>query len=272
MPKLGGFRLFLTAVLGLLVILGLGKVGASSANISHSYRSNVSIPNGSIVSLDPSKTNFVELASTNNGKYLTGVALNTNDSLLAEDSTVNTDQVATSGNVNTLVSTINGNINVGDSIAVSPFNGVGMEGNLGSRLIGLAETSFNSKTSGATEQMVKDKQGQSRDIWVGYVRLSIAIGTESTVGGKQINSLQRAVKDFSGRTVPTLRIVTSMSIALVALIGLVTLIYASIYGSIISIGRNPLAKHSVFRTLGGVIFMTLIVAGIAGAAIFFLLR
>jgi hypothetical protein len=271
MPKLRGVRLFLTVVLGLLVTLGLGKVYASTANISHSYRSSVAVPNGSLVSLDKARTNFIELANTNNDSDLTGVALKTNDSLLAEDPSDSTIQVATSGNVNTLVSTLNGNINVGDSIAVSPFNGVGMEADPGSRIIGLAETSFNSKTSGATKQVVKDMQGQKQDIWVGYVNLSISIGTQ-TSGTKQLNSLQRAVKDFTGRSVPTLRIVTSMTIALVALIGLVTLIYASIYGSIISIGRNPLAKHSVFRTLGGVIVMTLFVAGIAGVAIFFLLR
>jgi len=40
----------------------------------------------------------------------------------------------------------------------------------------------------------------------------------------------------------------------------------------ISIGRNPLAKYAVFRTLGSVLAMAGLTALIAGLTIFFLLR
>jgi hypothetical protein len=84
--------------------------------------------------------------------------------------------------------------------------------------------------------------------------------------------LQRAIQAVTGRTIPTSRIVISIAVALIALLTLITLIYASIYGSIMSIGRNPLAKYAVFRTLGSVIGLALLVSIISALIIFFLLR
>jgi hypothetical protein len=112
-------RLFVTGTIGLLIALGLAPVGASSANISHSYSATTSITNGSLVSLDPVHSGYVQLANVTNGTRLLGVAVASNDSLLAVDATQGTIQVATSGVANTLVSTLNGNIDVGDRISVS---------------------------------------------------------------------------------------------------------------------------------------------------------
>jgi hypothetical protein len=58
----------------------------------------------------------------------------------------------------------------------------------------------------------------------------------------------------------------------VTVLALIILIYGSIYGSIISIGRNPLARYAVFRTLGGVLLMSVVMAIIAGSTIYLLLR
>ncbi len=53
------------------------------------------------------------------------------------------------------------------------------------------------------------------------------------------------------------------------MLALITLIYASIYGSIVSIGRNPLAKYAVFRTLGSVLGLAALTAAISCLIIFF---
>jgi hypothetical protein len=89
-----------------LLGLGLAPAGASSANISHSYHSTDSITNGSIVSLDPTRSDYVELANTDNGSRLLGVAVAKDDSLLAVDPTEGAVQVATSGNATVLVSNL----------------------------------------------------------------------------------------------------------------------------------------------------------------------
>src|SRR5689334_459351 len=101
-------KLLLLGVSVALLLLGLSPAGASSANISRSYRSDAGIPNGSLVSLNPSRTGYVEPANTANGTKLLGVAVASNDSLLAVDATPGDVQIATSGNATVLVSDVGG--------------------------------------------------------------------------------------------------------------------------------------------------------------------
>lgn len=271
----GGLRVIAigaTTVVSVVILFSFSSIGAASANLSRSYLSGEEIPNGSLVSLEAQRTDYVQLANTNNGARLTGVAVADNDSLLAVDPDKDKVQVATSGTVSVLVSTLGGPIKVGDEIGVSPFSGLGMKALLGSRVIGLAQTDFDDNTAGSVKQRVTDKNGKTTELTVGYVRADISISTSGQAGTPQLNTLQRITRDFTGRTVPTLRIVLSLIVAIVSLLILITLIYAAIYGSIVSIGRNPLAKYAVFRTLGTMLVMALVTAITSGVIIFFLLK
>ncbi len=264
----------LIAGLGLtLFTLGLAPAGATSANISRSYQSTAKIASGSLVSLNSQRAGYVVPASVDNGAQLLGVASADNNSLVAVDAASGRVQVATTGTVPTLVSTLNGNIKVGDQIAVSPFNGVGMRASTsGSRVIGLAQTDFNDSTTGATAETIKTKNGQNSSVKVGYVRLNIAISTYSTAPPTNINNLQKIAKAITGHVVSTGRVVISMAVAIITVVILITLVYASIYGSLVSVGRNPLAKYAVFRTLGSVLALALLTTIISGLTIFLLLR
>jgi hypothetical protein len=255
-----------------LVVLGLAPVGASSANISHSFNSTDEVRIGSLVSLDSKQSDYVSLANSSNASKLLGVAVASNDSLLAVDAEEGKVQIATSGVANALASTLNGNIAVGDQIAVSPFDGVGMKASAGSKILGLAQTALNAGTDGVTTQSVTDKHGKTRQIIVGYVRINIGIGTATQGVDANLNSLQRLVRSITGHTVSAARAFISLAVAIVASLALITLIYASIYGSIVSIGRNPLAKYAVFRSLTSVLIMAVLTAGVASLTIFFLLR
>ncbi len=266
-------RLLLIGISGALLLLGLAPAGASSANISHSFESSDQLSTGSLVSLDPERSDYVVSSSVDNGARLLGVVVGKNDSLLAVDETAGKVQVATSGNAKTLVSTLNGDIKVGDQISVSPFTGVGMKAAKGSRIIGLAQSSFSSTSEGADSQEVTDKDGESKQVSVGFVSINIAIGTNNSgTTDEDLSALQKLGKSITGRTVSTVRVLVSLAVAIVAIISLVTLIYGSIYGGIISIGRNPLAKYAVYRTIGIVLIMVAITATIAGGTIYFLLR
>jgi hypothetical protein len=266
-------RLVATGVASLLVLFTLAPVAASSANISHSFNSDSDIPVGSLVSLDPKRTDYVQATTTNNAAQLLGVAVAANDSLLAVDAEKDKIQIATEGTANALVSDVNGDIKVGDQVAVSPFEGIGMKAGPGMRVVGLAQTDFTSDSDGATTQEIKDKDGKTTSVSVGFISLNIGLGTASTQGvDGNLNGIQKLTKGITGRTVSTWRAIVSLLIAVIATIALITLIYASIYGSIISIGRNPLAKYAVFRTLGSVLAMAGLTASVAGLTIFLLLH
>lgn len=266
-------RLLLAGTATTLTLLSLTPAGASSANISHSYKASSHIDAGSLVSLDATQPNYVDVANTANASRLIGVAVNSNDSLLAVDAN-NTDvQIATSGTASAIVSTLDGDIAVGDQVAVSPFNGIGKKAESGERIIGIAQTAFSAHSSGSSSRDVTDTAGHHKQIALGYVRLNIGIGTATNGGSAdQLNSLQKIAQSITGRKVSTTRVVVSMVIALVALLALVALIYASIYSAIVSIGRNPLAKYAIFRSLGSVFAMAGVLTLIAVATIFFLLH
>lgn len=264
-------KVVITLLMFLLVLLfGLSGVSAASPNFSRSYNATTVIPNGSLVSLMSGSSSIVQAANTANSNRLVGVVEQSSDSLLAVNPGSGKVQVATSGTVNALVSTVNGNISVGQNIAVSPFNGVGMKANSGDRVIGIAVTAFNPNTAGATNEIVKDSSGNKHRITVGYVRLTIAIGTLNS-SNFSIQSLQLFVESLTGHPISALRLIIAVVVAIVAILSIVTLIYASIYGSIVSIGRNPLAKMAVFRTLTSVIGMVTLIAGVASITIYFLL-
>lgn len=257
-------------VLTFVTFFGFSSVSAASANISRSYNSTTAIPDGSLVSLVSSGTDNVEESNSANAQQLVGVVEQSNQSLLAVNPTSGKVQVATSGTVNALVSTVNGNISVGQQIAVSPFNGVGMKAGPGNRVIGIATTDFNSSTAGATSEQVTDSFGNHHIVTVGYVRLTIAIGTFNS-SNFSIQSLQDFVEALTGHPISIVRLIVCLIVAFLAILSIVTLVYASIYGSIVSIGRNPLAKMAVFRTLTSVIGMVTLIAGVASVTIYFLL-
>jgi hypothetical protein len=260
--------------------LGAGVVGgtmvaAASANISRSYKSNDSITAGSLVSLNPRQAGYVLIANSQNGQHLLGVAVSSNDSLIAVNTTPGDIQVALSGVVNTLVSTLNGPIAIGDQITVSPINGVGMKANPGSKVVGVSQANFTVGSPGATSRQVTNKSGEASSVVVGYIPLAVAIGTAPSLlngPGTATNVLQRIANSVAGHTVSTLPVVVSTIIALVAIVSVVTLIYGTIRGSIISIGRNPLAKPAIFESLAQVIGMATLIVVIAVVIIYLVLR
>ena len=272
MRKLSHLRLLITGTVVGLISLSVASASASSANISHSYTASGDIPNGSLVSLDSQQSNYVQLADSSNGPRLLGIAVASGDSLLAVDASTTKTQVATSGTANALVSTLNGNIGVGDLVGVSPFGGVGMKAMSGSSVIGLAQATFSAKTVGAQQRQIKDETGKTQQVWVGFVPVSLAVGTDTApAGGAMLNSLQKIIKSLTGRTISTARIIISLGVAFIALVVLVAFIQASIYGGLISIGRNPLARHVLLRALVYITGMALLTTAVAGITIFFLL-
>jgi hypothetical protein len=273
MYKTSKVKIVAVVAVGIILPLSLTTANASSANISHSYNSSGQIVVGSLVSLNPDKSDYVEKANTSNGNQLIGVAVASSNSLLAEDSGEGTVQVATSGNADVLVSDLNGPVDVGDLVSVSPINGVGMRSDAHSSVLGIAQTALNTHASGVITQNITSKSGKSTIVYIGFVSLQISVGAGSSQGLNSSQSkLQQIAKNLTGNTVSVSRILISLIIALFALVAVATLIYASIYSGIISVGRNPLAKYAVFRSVGSVLSMVVLIAIVSALTIVYLLR
>lgn len=255
----------LAALIASVIIAGTaaGAVWAL-ADVSRSFTAaDNGIVAGSLVSTKSGTSDTVVLASTNNGQQLIGVVVPTDRSLLAIDSTTNKAQVAISGTADTLVSTINGDIKAGDQIAVSPISGVGMEASGSLRTIGIAQADFSSKTSGAQSRQVADKAGHNQQIYIGTIPVAISIGYSSTATSTQsglLSGLQTFAVAVAGHQVTVLQTIFSFLIVIIAIGALIGLVYGAIHGSIVSIGRNPLARESIYKSLVQVIIMAAMIA------------
>jgi len=238
-------------------------------NISQSYTSSTSLKAGTIVSTVSGSSTKIEAANVANATHTVGVVVSADNSLVAVDPGSDKVQVAASGKVSTLVSTVNGDIKTGDPIAASPYSGVGMKAVDQGYIVGKATANFSASTKGATTQQVTTTSGKKVSITVGYILVTITPGYNG--GAENVNGLQRTVRSITGHVVSMPRIIIGMAIAIVTILGVVILVYGAIYGAIMSIGRNPLAQQSILKALGGSIVMALLAVGVAFVLLFFLL-
>lgn len=247
-------------------------VEATAQNISQSYGVEKELQAGTIVSTLSNSADYVEPANTENSDRVIGVVVKPENSIVAVDPDTMKAQVGTSGAISVLVSTVNGDIKAGDKIAPSPFSGIGMKALGNGYIVGVALTTFSAASDGAAAQQVTDKSGAKQTITVGYAQISLSPRYDSTVESAGLNGLQRFVRSLTGHTVSMPRIIISLVIAVLTIVAIVVLMYAAIYGSIVSIGRNPLARVSIFRALARVVAMALLVFAIAFGLIYLLLR
>lgn len=264
-------RLLLFIFLG-INIFGYPSVAAAAANLSNTYQSTSVITSGSMVSLDPQKSGFV-MPANQTSQNLIGVATTSNQSLLAISSAGSV-QVALSGVVNVFVSTLNGPITVGSQIGVSPINGVGMNAEANTRVIGIAQAAFNTSIAGTSTAQVTSKSGKTSQISVGIIPVVIAIGTASSAAesGAPSNFLQKAANSIAGHKVSAWPLVISTAIIVVTFTAVIVLIYGTIRGSLVSVGRNPLAKPAIFASLAQVLGMISLIVIVSVISVYFILR
>jgi len=247
---------------------------AITESISNPYKTVTSIKPGSVVSLDTTTQGEVVPANTSNGQRLVGVTVSNKQSLLAVNGASNTTQVVSNGITETLVSTINGSISLGSQVSVSPLSGVAEDASSGGRVVGIAEASFNSSTSGAVSQNVYDTNKHLHTIYVGYIPVLIAVNSDNTTNesGGFINSFRSLISNIAGHTVSNTVLLLISIISFVAFLSIIVLIYGAITGGLISLGRNPLAKGSILASVGQIFLMVFIIAAISVAIIYFILH
>jgi len=265
----------------LWLLVGITVVGAflsdgaafALANVSRSFTRSDNVVVGSLVSA--AKTpDTVELANTANADRLIGVVVPISQSL-ADSSTATKAQVAMSGTADVLVSTLNGNVQAGDEIVVSPISGVGMKATAGARAIGISQGDLTTTTSGASTRTVDDGHGHSATVQIGSIPIAIVIGyTAAAPAGNPgfLGGLQTFVSTVAGHSVSVLQSVLVFLTTIIAIAALVGLVYGAIRGSIISLGRNPLARASIYQSLARVIVMALFIVVVSLVVIYLTLR
>lgn len=251
-----------TSLLFLVLVLLTPQAYAQSGSaIAQGFQANTAnLGTGALVSLISTGQPMITSATTTNVKNLVGVMSNQPLVELSNNSKANA-QVVVSGSTQALVSDLNGIVKVGDKITASPVAGIGMKAINSTEIVGIAQADLSSVKT--TKQTVARQDGKTVEINVGLVPVAVNVSYYSVPQGQQPLSsllppfLEKLANGVSGRQVSPLRVLVSALSLVLGFLAAAIMLYASIRSSIVSIGRNPLARESLRRG-----FMDVVIAAI----------
>ncbi len=252
--------LALLALGALIAVSRLGHVPAQT--VLQGYNADNSIDSGLIVTLDPKDPNKVVTATSDNIDKLFGVTVDPRDAAVTLSSPNQKVFVATGGSFTALVSTQNGPIKANDYISISSLEGIGMKVRPDQTVaIGRAITDFDGKTNVISTADVNDGT-TTKPTALGKVTVAINVIRNPVAGTGSANLpgfLQSASSNIAGKNVNAVRVWISIGLLIVCAIISGSLLYAGVRSSIVAVGRNPLSKTSILRSLTQVILTSLIV-------------
>ena len=198
---------------------------------------------GMLMSASPN-AGVAEPASDKTAASLIGVLAPPEENSFSSSGDVN---VKTDGVANTLVSTLNGDIKVGDRIATSSLVGVGAKATGSSWIVGIAQGSLDSKTAGAQLTAVTDSDGKSHQVYVASIPVVVKVtyynvASPVSDSGLVPKSLQDAADRLAGKHVKLAAIVASVIVLMIGVILAGMLVNGAIRSGFSAIARQPLIK------------------------------
>jgi len=233
---------------------------------------------GTIVQLTGAGASKVEVSTKGDQGHMYGVTVDRNKLSVTIDAGLpNQVYVATSGTFDTLVSSQGGDIKAGDYVTLSSVDGVAMKADSNAKAVfGRAAANFNSKSQGIGKVSLKDTTGKAAaQVVLGIVPVAIDVKTNPIQKSTKTNVpkfLQRLGEAVAEKPVGPLRIYLSIAITGICIIAAVVILYSGIRNSLISIGRNPLSKKSIFRALLEIILTAVLILIIGLFAVYLLLK
>jgi len=272
-------------ILSVAVLVGVTVAAALPAHAVNygggsvqAYAADSKLDNGTIVQLTGSESNRVKIATKAQLANMFGVTVDRNQLLLTTSQGLENEvYVAASGTYNTLVSTENGPIAAGDYITMSSIDGVAMKASTEeSTVFGRANVNFDGKGVIVGTSDIKDTSGNVvKKVALGSISVTIDVKSNPYDISTEANLpdiLKRVGKAIADKEVSPIRIYLSIAIMVVSIIIAIALLYAGVRNGVVSIGRNPMSKKSIFKALVQVILTSLLVLIIGMFAVYLLLK
>ena len=242
------------------------------------YAAETPLDTGTIVQLTGKGSNTVKIATQSELQNMFGVTVDASQQPLtvSNDDAKNEVFVAVSGTYNVLVSTQGGDIKSGDYVTLSSLNGIAMKASTEQKTVfGRANRDFDSKGAKLGTASLKDNAGGTKTVTLGVVPVTIDIRRNPNDKSTKANVpefLERIGEAVAEKEVSPIRIYLSMGITVVSIIAAIAMLYAGIRNGVISIGRNPMSKKSIFRALLEVVLTSMLILVIGLFAVYLLLR
>lgn len=259
-------KLFLKTVaisVGFQLLIGGIVYGAV---VTRGYSAKELVPAGTVVSLEKKGSNTIEKATPENELLIVGVVTGANNSLLELQPEGSVVRVATEGGLDVLASTVNGDINNGDKLILSPLAGIMAKDNpdmKNGKYLGVSTGTLNKETLGAKQIEVDQINGDKRKVTIGKISAKLMISERkpsiSSITTEGNNAITRLAKQITGKSVSMAKTIAALVVLITTMIIAGVLLNSSIRGTFLSLGRNPLSHDSLMTGLVRVIIVSLIV-------------
>jgi len=279
--KLSRIILSLAVIVGVATTVALpvfAESGYGGGSVQ-GYATETPLDNGTIVELTGKSATEVKIATQANLQNMFGVTVDRSQLLVASsnDALKNEVFVAVSGTYNVLVSNQAGPIAVGDYLTMSSVNGVLMKAGTEEKTVfGRATIAFDGKGVTLGTTTLKDTTGKdNKTVILGSIPVTVDIKHNPNDKTTKVNVpdfLERIGEAIAEKPVSAIRIYLSMGIAGLSIITAIAVLYSGVRNSVISIGRNPMSKKSIFRALAQVIVTSLLILVIGLFAVYLLLK
>lgn len=243
------------------------------------FNADVRLKAGTVIQVDEKDATKVASATQDKIEKAFGVVVTANNSPIRITNNANANQVfvSTNGNQQVMITNENGPVKAGDSLALSSLSGTLMKSTTKQKIVfGKALANFDGKNNTIGTTTLKDTKGNAhKQIGIGIIPVSIEIIANPEIESTEANlpeQLQRLGQQIAEKPVSQIRIYISMAIVTISIIIALVLLYSGVKNAIISIGRNPLSKKSIFRALLEVILTSVIVLIIGLFSVYLLLR
>lgn len=253
----------------LLVFLSLAHP-LFAQSLTQGYNSDQQLQRGMLIKLNKEDPSKIEPATSDTLEDMHGVVVHANDAPVTLSAEGRKTFVATQGQFEVLVTDQNGPISVGDYVSISALPGIGMKaGDRQSVVAGKAVGTFDSSSIIIGKIDLKESGGNTRSVNIGRVMVDISIARNPLNRATDTNLpgfLKKATEAIADKPVSAARVYLTLGIFIATTMIAGSLLYAGVRSSIISIGRNPLSKKSIVRSLMQVILTSLIIfiSGIFG--------
>ena len=271
------FRRSIFSFLSLLLLMLMSStVLVHAQNVTQGYGVDATLERGMIVQLKSSDPSKVEPLTTAHVDKLQGVIVSQNDSPVTISNEGQKVFVANSGRYDVLVSDQNGALAVGDYVTISSISGIGMKADdkIGAVVVGKALQTFNGQDNVIGTQDAKSTTGSTQKVHIGRILVDVTLGKNPLLKSEESTlpqALQKISDNIAGKHVGTPRVIAGLLLLILAAGISGSILYAGVHSSIIAIGRNPLGKKAIMRSLLQVTLtsMIILVLGVMGVYLLF---
>ena len=262
------------SLVGLLTVVGLFLSPVAMAATQGYTTTDKTIVKGMAVAVSSTQVSngvdtgtTVEKSNINNASKTLGVVVDPSTDTVAVSTAAGQVYVATTGTASVYVTDLNGTVHKGDLLAPSPLNGVLMRAVDGTRgILGVAVTDFSSKTA---QSVTVEGDGSKAKVGLLQINMDTKFTTNSPDAGKSL--LQRIGEAIVGHEVSSLQVLVALVILCLLLVVEGGIIYGAVSSSIVSLGRNPLAKGTIMKGLGQITVLVTLILLIGLGAVYLVL-